>query len=108
MAAVTEADTTGFCCALVKPFGPVQPKVVPMSVPPVKLSAVPAQASVVFAPATAVGVGFFTKVNAVVCVVPKPEHVTSTTNSHVPTGIVAVDCELEVPSGLRVGLPTGP
>ena len=97
----------GFCSVLVKPPGPVQLKVVPTSVVPTR-SKVPPTHEGRAKLGTAVGDVFFTKEKTGVWVVPKLVQVTSTTNSHVPAGMVAVDCPKLVPSMFRVGLPTGP
>ena len=107
MAKVVEAETFGFWLLLAKLFGPVQLKVVPMSVVPVRFSGAPTQTGELLL-AEALGVWFFTNAKAAVMDVPKPEQVTATCTSHVPTGIVAVLWVTAVPSRFAVGLPGGP
>ena len=53
---VVALGIVGFCKLEINPFGPVQEKVVPISVPPVKLIVLPEQTGLLL-PANAVGIG---------------------------------------------------
>jgi hypothetical protein len=57
IAKVAVAETLGFWLLLAKPLGPVQLKVVPLSVVPVRFSGEPTHTGLLL-PAVAVGVGF--------------------------------------------------
>jgi len=102
------AFTMAFWLVLVKAFGPVHTKVVPMSVRPNTLNWFPMHTPAGLSCTVAVGVGFFVKVKGTVVAVPNPAQVTSATSSQVPDGMLAVLCSRLVPNRLAVGLPTGP